>query len=150
MSCSKKFLMRDPQGRIVLIDGIEPTWSGTLRERFGRSFPEAADRVQFLPRQGRGDFLNLMALCDVMLDPLHFGGGNSTYEALALGIPIVTLPSTFMRGRVTAACYLKMGLADCIAGSPGEYVDLAVRMANDRAYRQTLQDRSPRCESCLV
>jgi len=137
----KEILARDPQGRIVLIDGIEPTWSGTLRERFQSNFPEAADRVQFLPRQGRGDFLNLMALCDVMLDPPHFGGGNSSYEGMALGIPIVTLPSPFMRGRVTAACYLKMGLGDCIAGSPGEYVELAVRLATDPTFRESLQSR---------
>ncbi len=137
----KEILKQDPQGRIVLVEGLEPAWTETLRGRFQRQFPEVADRVQFLPRQDRANFLNLLTLCDVMLDPLHFGGGNSTYEALALGIPIVTLPSPFMRGRVTAGCYRKMGLSDCIAGSPREYVDLAVRLANDTAWRQAMQNR---------
>src|SRR5262249_36843907 len=137
----KEILARDPKGRLLLVEGIEPAWTDTLQNRFRRSFPESAERVQFLPRSGRGDFLGLMSICDVMLDPVHFGGGNTTYEALALGVPIVTLPSAFMRGRVTAACYRKMGLDDCIAKSPAEYVDLAVRLASDPAQRRTMQSR---------
>jgi SAM-dependent methyltransferase len=58
-----------------------------------------------------------------------------------MGVPIVTLPSPYMRGRVTAACYLKMGLADCIAGSPREYVDLAVRLATEPEFRKSVETR---------
>ena len=137
----KEVLDRDRQGRVILIEGLERSWTETLCARFERSFPESAHRVQFLPRQGRDDFLNLMSLCDAMLDPLHFGGGNTTYEALALGVPIVTLPSPFMRGRVTAACYDMMGLEDCIAHNVSEYVTLAVRLGNDPAFRRMLQLR---------
>jgi hypothetical protein len=137
----KQILSRDPQGRVALVEGIEPEWSQTLHDRFRRAFPESANRVQFLPRQSRDDFLGLIAACDVMLDPLHFGGGNTTYEALSLGTPVVTLPSGFMRGRVTAACYRKMGLTDCIADSEQDYVDLAVRLGTDPAYRRAMQDR---------
>jgi predicted O-linked N-acetylglucosamine transferase (SPINDLY family) len=137
----KEILRRDPQGRLILVEGIEPAWTEKLRDRFRQNLGLAADRVQFLPRQGRDEFLNLMRLCDVMLDPLHFGGGNTTYEALALGVPIVTLPSPYMRGRVTAACYRKMGLDDCIAGSPREYVDLAVRLATDPECRKSFSTR---------
>ncbi len=137
----KEILRRDPQGRLVLVEGIEPAWTQKLRERFRQNLGVAADRVQFLPRQVRDEFLNLMRLCDVMLDPLHFGGGNTTYEALAQGVPIVTFPSPYMRGRVTAACYKKMGLADCIAGSPREYVDLAVRLATEPDSRKCFSTR---------
>ena len=137
----KDILSRDAKGRVVLVDGLEPEWNETLHCRFRKAFPESVDRVEFLPRQSRDDFLALMAVCDVMLDPFHFGGGNTTYEALSLGTPIVTLPSGFMRGRVTSACYQKMGLSDCITGSETEYVDLAVRLGTDPAYRSTMQAR---------
>ena len=80
-------------------------------------------------------------LCDVILDPLHFGGGNTSYEALGLGIPVVTLPSSYMRGRVTAACYHKMGLSDLIAETAADYVKRALRLANDRAFRDELRSR---------
>jgi len=145
----KEILARDPNGRVVLIEGLEPEWNKILHGRFQKAFPESIDRVQFLPRQGRDDFLGLMAVSDVMLDPFHFGGGNTTYEALSLGTPIVTLPSDFMRGRVTSACYRKMGLPDCIAESAADYVDLAVRLGTDPAQRQTMQARILAANSVL-
>jgi predicted O-linked N-acetylglucosamine transferase (SPINDLY family) len=134
-------LARDPEGHLILLEGVEPAWTQMLRARFQTSFPESVNRVHFLPRQARGDSLNLTALCDVMLDPLHFGGGNSTYEALALGIPVVTLPSPFMRGRVTAACYRKMGMADCIADTAVDYVKQAIRLGTDPEYRGQMRAR---------
>jgi len=145
----KEILARDLSGRIALIEGLEPEWNKILHDRFEKVFHESIDRVQFLPRQSRDDFLALMAVCDVMLDPFHFGGGNTTYEALSLGTPVVTLPSGFMRGRVTSACYRKMGLSDCIAESPTDYVDLAVQLGTDPAYRQTMQARILAANSVL-
>ena len=52
--------------------------------------------------------------------------------------PIVTWPGPFMRGRVTFGCYQQLGVTDCVAASPEEYVELAVRLANDPAWRAEL------------
>jgi predicted O-linked N-acetylglucosamine transferase (SPINDLY family) len=82
-----------------------------------------------------------MALSDVMLDPFPFGGGNTSYEAFALGTPIVTWPSAFARGRITLAQYHKMGWTDCVVNSREQYIDLAVRLANDRAYRESIREK---------
>lgn len=45
-----------------------------------------------------------------MLDSLHWSGGNTTLDALASGLPIVTLPGEFMRGRQTAAMLNLIGV----------------------------------------
>jgi protein O-GlcNAc transferase len=136
-----EILRRDPQGRVFVIEGLVPAWTTFLKSRFERAFPDTADRVQFLPKQKHAEFLELLAICDVMLDPLHFGGGNTTYEGLGQGIPIVTMPSPYMRGRVTAGCYRKMGLTDCIVATPEEYIAAAVRLGTDAAYREALRAR---------
>jgi predicted O-linked N-acetylglucosamine transferase (SPINDLY family) len=112
-----------------------------LHERLSRAFPDVGGRVQFVPRLGFADFVNLLRVADVVLDPLHFGGGNSNYEAFALGVPIVTRPGRFMRGRVTYACYRQMGVADCVAESDEEYVRLALRLANDREWHAEVTER---------
>lgn len=142
----REILERDPQGRVVLIEAPQPHWTETLQRRFEQTLGPAASRVQFLPRQSHDDFLNLMAVSDVMLDPLHFGGGNTTYQGLAMGIPIVTLPSQFMRGRVTDGCYRKLGLTDAVAKTPAEYVEISLRFAGDHQFREQfrrrLQERS--------
>jgi predicted O-linked N-acetylglucosamine transferase (SPINDLY family) len=71
-----------------------------------------------------------------VLDPLYFGGGNSTFEALAVAAPVVTFPGDYMRGRVTFACYKMMGFMDLVARSTDDYVHLAHKVAQDRDFRR--------------
>lgn len=134
-------LRADPDGRLILIEGKFPHWTDSLRRRFARTLPDVLNRVLWLPAQNGDDFINLIAVCDVMLDTPHFNGMNSNLEAFAVGTPIVTLPMDLQRGRHTYGMYQKMGIHDCIAGNPGEYVRIAVRVATDPAYRRALQDR---------
>lgn len=134
-------LAGDPRGRVVLVEGLYAHWGDELRGRFRRRFGALADRIQFLPRMAEADFLGLLASADVMLDPWHFGGGNSSYEALALGTPIVTLPGAFLRGRVTLGCYRKIGILDGVARDADDYVERALRLGTDPDERSALAER---------
>ena len=136
-----EILRRDKKGLLMLIEGTYPEWTQRLHARFARAFPDAAGRVRFLPAMKLADFLALMKLADALLDPPCFGGGNSSYEALAMGCPVVTWPGEFMRGRVTEGCYRQMGIPDLIARSREEYVSLAVTLANDAALKNTLSEK---------
>jgi predicted O-linked N-acetylglucosamine transferase (SPINDLY family) len=133
-----QILRRDPAGVLVLIEGARQRWNELLLARLQKTAPDVVGRIRFVPPQEHGNYLALCALCDVMLDPLHFGGGNTSYEALALGVPVVTLPSRFLRGRITLAQYRSMHLTDCVVASPQEYVDLAVRLGTDSGFRRTV------------
>ena len=137
----QQILQQDPQGEIVLISARNPNWNDQLRARFSRTMPDVANRIRFLPAQPHEDFLSLLSVCDVMLDPLHFGGGNTSFEALGLGLPIVTLPGPFMRGRVTSGCYQQMGLSDLIATSTDDFVARSVRLGSDVAYNMATRSR---------
>jgi uncharacterized protein (TIGR03032 family) len=139
-------LRRDPAGDLVLIAGRQPQWTQLLRQRFEHSLGDVAGRVHFLPAQPNAEFLHLCAAADVLLDTIHFGGGNTSYEGLAVGTPIVTLPGAYLRGRITQALYRKMGVMDCVVGTGDEYVERAVRLGTDPDYRaeirQKIQDAS--------
>jgi predicted O-linked N-acetylglucosamine transferase (SPINDLY family) len=87
----------------------------------------------------RASYLRLVATVDVLLDPFHFGGGNTSYEAFAAGIPLVTLPSRFLRGRITSALYAMMGFDDLIAATSEDYVRLAVELGTDPDRRMACQ-----------
>lgn len=137
----KGILERDPAGVLVLLSHYADEVNELLRQRFETTMPEVANRIRFIPRLEQERFFELLACADVMLDPLHFGGGNTTYEAFSLGIPIVTLPSAFMRSRVTAGSYRKMDLADCIVDSPEAYIDLAVRLGTNPEERARVSTR---------
>jgi predicted O-linked N-acetylglucosamine transferase (SPINDLY family) len=136
-----RILTRDPNGIAVFIEGYFPQWTGMLRERFARTMPEVMGRVVFLPSMDIGVFLGLLEAADVILDPLHFNGMNSSLESFAVGTPVVTLPTGLQRGRHTQAMYRKMGIPDCIAGSKDDYVDIAVRLGTDRAYAREIRAR---------
>lgn len=133
-------LRRDTGGELLLIEG--PTRpQQALLARWQKTLPDCLPRIRLLPRRSHAEFLGLMSQCDVVLDPLHVGGGNTTYEALGLGLPIVTLPSAYLRGRVTYGCYQKMGVLDCVASNPRSYVETAVRLGTDRAWREEIRAR---------
>ena len=134
-------LKADPAAELVLLEGRVRHWTDQLKRRFERTLPEAGRRVRFLPAIPRADFLKLLATADVILDPPHFGGGHSSYEALAVGTPVVTLPGEFLRSRITLALYRKMGFVDLVADSADEYVQTAVRLANDKDFRLTARQR---------
>jgi predicted O-linked N-acetylglucosamine transferase (SPINDLY family) len=134
-------LRGDPRAVIALIDGPNPHWQRLLRQRFAASLGDLQARVRFLRPLPRAAFLNLMAHADVLLDPLHFGSGNTGFEGLSTGTPLVTLPAAYCRGRVTYGMYRWMDMLDCVVHTPQEYIDLALRIGTDRAYRETLRSR---------
>jgi predicted O-linked N-acetylglucosamine transferase (SPINDLY family) len=134
-------LRTDPQGILLLLEGQYKEWADQLMTRWNKSMPDVTSRIRFLPRLSRQDFLQLNALCHVLLDPLHFGGGNTTYEALALGTPIVTLPSNMLRGRLAYKMYRSMNMQDCIAKDPQHFIDLATQIATTPTLRETLKQK---------
>ncbi|MDM8523125.1 tetratricopeptide repeat protein [Desulfococcaceae bacterium HSG8] len=135
-------LRSDPRGLLVLIEGATFNhWASLLMNRFRNTFPDVVDRVRFMPNMPTKDFMSLMMTADVLLEPPYFGGGNTTYEALACGVPFVTWPGPFMRGRVTLALYRQMGVTDCVADDPQSYIDIAVRLASDNAWRDAVRKK---------
>jgi tetratricopeptide (TPR) repeat protein len=143
-----EILRRDERAHLVLIHGKYRHWDELLMRRFAQTIPEVVDRIHFLPPQVPADFRSLIAACDVMLDPLHFGGGTTSYECFALGAPVVTLPSQFLRGRVTLAMYKKMGVLECVAADAQGYVDMAVKLGTEAGYRHSMQAKI--LEACPV
>ncbi len=134
-------LRADPRAQIVLIRWIYSQSDDVLRARWQQTMSDVMQRVQFVRRVSRDDFFSLLDVCDIVLDPLHFGGGNTSYEAFALGVPVVTLPGEFMRGRLTAGLYKQMQFEQLVVDSIEQYVELAVRLAEDRDFQRASREQ---------
>ncbi|MFZ2541855.1 MAG: tetratricopeptide repeat protein, partial [Gallionella sp.] len=133
----------DPAGRIVLLVGKYSAWTDLLRARWAKTFPVLLERVLFLPRIPTERFMTLMANMDVLLDPIHFGSGNTLYEAMVYGTPIVTWPGKFMRGRIVAGAYRQMCIADApVAPRLEDYAPLALALGCDSERRRALRQAS--------
>jgi predicted O-linked N-acetylglucosamine transferase (SPINDLY family) len=136
-----EILRRDPRGLVLLLEGTSPFWTNKLLARLKRTMPDVVDRIRIIRSQKYEDFLTLTSLCDVMLDPIHFGGGNTSYEAFAFGVPIITWPSQMLRGRIAYALYDLMGIDDCTAASHEHFVDLAVDIGADPKRRREVSEK---------
>ena len=126
-------LDRDDKAEILLLDSAA---TGPLRERFERTLGGATQRVRFLPGMVHQRFLATLAASDVALDPLYFGGCNSSCEAFAAGVPLITLPGDHLYGRFTLGLYREMNIDAWIADSVERYVDLACAVACDTEVRE--------------
>ncbi len=134
-----QILERDPNGLILIPGDKTGLFTPQLLERFEKEFPGICSRFRILPKLNYDQYFSLVSKCDVLLDPLHYGGGLSSYDGFSLNKVIVTLPGEFHRGRYTAAFYRKMNLPSFISSNVDEYVKQAVQVGTDKEYRIELE-----------
>jgi CRISPR-associated protein Csy1 len=141
-----RVLAAAPASRLVVFEGRHPALTARYRARIAAALAEAGvsidERLIMLPQCGHDDYLRINAVCDAMLDTLHWSGGNTSLDALAVGLPIVTLPGRFMRGRQSAGMLAVAGLEDQIARDPDDYVRIAAQLACDREFRTAQSSRT--------
>jgi predicted O-linked N-acetylglucosamine transferase (SPINDLY family) len=144
----------DPSGLILFFEDTKPDFTRAFRERVERRFSARGlsleRQVRFLPRRGHADYLRLSRLCDLMLDTLHWSGGRTSLDALACGLPIVTLPGRFSRGRQTGGMLRELGLEELVATDAEDYVRLAVELGRDRDRRRRLSETILRCAPGVI
>jgi len=127
-------ILRDvPTARLAL--GYQAAFSdSSIRAAFLDRFATlgVASRVDFLgdePQRAR--HLARVAQLDIALDPFPFNGGITTFEALWMGVPVVTLAGRRFAGRCGVTHLTQTGLPELIAATPEDYRHIAVRLAGD-------------------
>ena len=129
-----------PRGVLVLYEGRDPLLTSKFKARLVRAgVPER--RMHWLTQRSHEQFLAVNAACDVMLDTLRWSGGNTTLDAVASALPIVTLPGAFMRGRQSMGMLQTMEMDELVAIDEEDYVRKAAAIAADAAYRGELSSR---------
>lgn len=137
----RRILEADPRAHLVLTAGWAEALTAHLVRRIFGPAPQLAERVHVLGPMDRRSFIGLMQIADVLLDPPHYSGGNTTLEALASGAPVITWPGRFMRARHTFGFYKLMGVFDCVAERLEDYAPLALAVGANPARRQALRQR---------
>ena len=140
-----KILERDTEGYIVFVGGGNKYkfWIKSLKKRWSKSFPILNERVLFTKRLSLSEFISLCNCVDVLLDPIYFGGGNTFLESMMVGTPTITMPGTHLKANITAAAYKQMKISNPpIVKNSKEYIDLAVKLAQDNKKNQALRKDS--------
>ena len=130
---------RDADACFVMFDGEKRGTGELLQARLRRRLGEVSDRPEYhllvLPLSDRGRYLQVNRACDVMLDNLHWSGGNTSLDALHMGLPVVTWPGEFMRGRQSAAMLRRLDCADLVVANPQKLAETAVNLAHSPEQR---------------
>jgi protein O-GlcNAc transferase len=119
--------------------------SSMLRARLSAAFAAAGLRpdrlLVWIPWQPRRAFLGILEQADVYLDTIGFSGFNTLMQAIEVHLPCVAYEGRFLRGRLGSGILRRLELAELVASNNATYVDIAVRLAADRAYRAEVKDR---------
>lgn len=109
------------------------------------------------PEPGTGEHLRAYDRLDVALDTFPYGGTTTTFEALWMGVPVVTLAGRPHASRVGASILRHAGLDDWVAEDPEDYVRACVALASDppglARLRRELRGRlaaSPVCDAAAL
>jgi predicted O-linked N-acetylglucosamine transferase (SPINDLY family) len=104
------------------------------------------DRITIMqPILDRREHLATYGQIDIALDSFPYNGTTTTMEALWMGVPVVTLAGDRHASRVGASILRSLGLADYVAQTEDQYVEIAARLAavptTLGALRQSLRSR---------
>ena len=140
-----EIVRRDPEALFVLFELTPPSPVLRVHERLMRALAHASAEprrhVHWFAECSRENYLRINLGCDVMIDGLHWSGGNTSLDALHCGLPVVTCPGPFMRGRQSAAMLRALDCAELIAQSPEALAQIAVSVARDPNLRAGLVAR---------
>jgi len=115
----------------------EPT-----REALKKQFAQwgiAPDRLFFEMFEPAPAYLKSYWKVDIGLDTYPYNGSTTTYEALWMGIPVVTLAGDTEASWAGLSTLSTLGLTELIAYTPEQYVDICVKLASDTDYLQQLR-----------
>lgn len=140
-----RLLADNAEALLVFFGGRHPGPSDHFMRRLSAVFAvhdiELHERTLLLPQVGHDDYLRVNLACDAMIDTLHWSGGNTSLDALACGLPVVTLPGPYMRGRQSAGMLALLGVPELIARDQADYLAIALRLAMDPLWRNELSLR---------
>lgn len=125
----KDYLLGDAAVRAGLLDSFAARGIGP-------------DRIDLLGPTSRDDHLAAHRLIDIWLDPFPNSGGVSAWEALHMGVPVVSKLGNGLCSRAAGAILSAIGLPDWVATDDDQYVDIALRPTPERlsALRRQLPD----------
>lgn len=140
-----EILARNKNASLVFFQAMDISITHAFIKRIEAILNEAGiektGQIKMLPRMEHANYLQVNMLCDAMLDTLHWSGGNTTLDALACGLPVVTMPGKFMRGRQSYGMLKYMELHELIAHNQQEYIEIAIKLGTDHTWRQQISQR---------
>ena len=133
---------------VMLIEGKDIDHP-SLRERFESRFAQhdiRPERLRLVPRDSTKQYLTYHQI-DICLDTFPLTGGTTTFDALWMGAPVVSLEGRTFRERLSTTILRNGGFKEDVCRTIDSYVEHAVTLGSDackladrrRGQRATMQ-----------
>ncbi len=142
-----RILQETPRSRLIL--KARSLNEPSVAEHFSAALaalgisPDRVELYGLLP--SLKDHLALYSRIAIGLDPFPYNGTTTTYEAMWMGVPVITLAGVSHAGRVGTSILTALGEPGLIAANLDQYVAKAVALARQpqkiSEYRATLRGR---------
>jgi predicted O-linked N-acetylglucosamine transferase (SPINDLY family) len=139
-----QILTSDQLGQVIFLDKhpAKDSWI----QLFSLRFPETIrSRLKFHSDLAFSDYLKAIGAGHVLLDPFPVSLYESSFIALSIGIPIITMPSksSAMNNRMTLSLLSRLGWHGdgLVVSTPAEYVELALRLTHKPKVRSKFVER---------
>ena len=132
VACWARILSEIPNSRLYL--NMSSLRDNVLKksviERYAaQGIPE--NRLILEPTTGRIAALNSYNRIDIGLDPFPYPGGTTSYEALWMGVPILTMRGSNYISHLGESIMHNVGLPDWIAANEEDYIAKAIAFSTD-------------------
>ena len=109
----------------------DDTVSKKLVERF-QTHGLNPNRIKYMNKTATiEDHLKVYNMVDIALDTFPFNGATTTFEALWMGVPVMTIEGTIHHSRVATSVLKALNMDFCIAQDEKGFVRKGVELAND-------------------
>jgi protein O-GlcNAc transferase len=88
-------------------------------------------KLIFLARSSQKDFLKDYHKIDLALDTFPYTGVTTTFQALLMGVPVLTLKGFNMNSRCGESININLGMTEFIAINEDDYVEKAISFQTD-------------------
>lgn len=125
-----QILNNNKDSRFILkFDGAADAKIQHLYTRHFARFGIPSFRLDFYGLKSPAQHLALYGRMDIALDTYPYNGTTTTFEALWMGVPVVSLAGSCHASRVGLSILSRLGLGFLAASSPAEYVAKALALA---------------------
>lgn len=141
-----RVLREIPEARLVIQSPEGSHRREPLAMLAGEGVPE--ERVSFIPRLPRDQYLEAYRALDIVLDTFPYGGHTTSLDAFWMGVPVVSRSGETIVSRAGLSQAMNLGLPELVALSDDDFVRIATGLARDlprlAELRATLRDRMQR------
>lgn len=135
-------LTRRPGARLILKYSYfaDPVLQNATCSRFAAHGVDPS-RIDFRGHSSGPDYLREFGDVDLALDPSPCPGGTTSSDAVANGVPILTLRGDDFYSRIGIVCLEPLGLHELVTGSWDQYVERALELTADGPVLDRLRRR---------